>query len=347
MADIKPDSKISIEPDRLISPDAASDETSLDLTLRPASLDEFVGQDKIKENLKIFIQAARQRKETLDHVLFCGPPGLGKTTLSHIIAAELKVSLKATSGPVLERPGDLAAILTNLSDKDILFIDEIHRMPRIVEEVLYPAMEDYQLDILIGQGPNARTMKIPLPRFTLIGATTRTGLLTSPLRDRFGIIDRLSYYSADELRKIVLRSSAIMKVDITLDAALEIAGRSRGTPRIANRLLKRVRDFAQVLGDGSIDLSLAKSSLHSLDVDDRGLDEMDRKLLLTIIEKFSGGPVGIETIAASLREDRETIEDVYEPYLMQEGFLDRTPRGRVASRNAYAHLGKKIPQELF
>jgi Holliday junction DNA helicase RuvB len=347
MADIKPDIKITIEPDRLISPDEAPDEISLDLNLRPSSLDEFVGQDKIKENLKIFITAARQRKETLDHILFCGPPGLGKTTLSHIIAAELKVSLKSTSGPVLERPGDLAAILTNLSDKDILFIDEIHRMPRIVEEVLYPAMEDFQLDIIIGQGPNARTMKIPLPRFTLIGATTRTGLLTSPLRDRFGIIDRLSYYSAEELRKIVLRSSAIMKIDIDHDAALEIAGRSRGTPRIANRLLKRVRDFAQVLGNGSIDLKIAKSSLYSLNVDDKGLDEMDRKLLLTIIDKFSGGPVGIETIAASLREDKETIEDVYEPYLMQEGFLERTPRGRVASRTAYSHLGKKIPQDLF
>lgn len=347
MADIKPDTKISIEPDRLISPDAESDEPSLDLNLRPSSLDEFIGQDKIKENLKIFIMAALQRKETLDHILFCGPPGLGKTTLSHIISAELKVHMKSTSGPVLERPGDLAAILTNLSDKDILFIDEIHRMPRIVEEVLYPAMEDFQLDIIIGQGPNARTMKIPLPRFTLIGATTRTGLLTSPLRDRFGIIDRLSYYSADELMKIVLRSSAIMKVEIEHDAALEIAGRSRGTPRIANRLLKRVRDFAQVLGNGTIDLKIAKNSLYSLNVDDRGLDEMDRKLLLTIIDKFSGGPVGVETIAASLREDRETIEDVYEPYLMQEGFLERTPRGRVASGTAYSHLGKKIPRDLF
>jgi Holliday junction DNA helicase RuvB len=347
MADIKPDTQISIEPDRLISPDAASDEPAPDLNLRPSSLDEFIGQDKIKENLKIFITAALQRKETLDHILFCGPPGLGKTTLSHIISAELKVHMKSTSGPVLERPGDLAAILTNLSDRDILFIDEIHRMPRIVEEVLYPAMEDFQLDIIIGQGPNARTMKIPLPRFTLIGATTRTGLLTSPLRDRFGIIDRLSYYSADELTKIVLRSSAIMKVEIDHDAALEIAGRSRGTPRIANRLLKRVRDFAQVLGNGTIDLKIAKNSLYSLNVDDRGLDEMDRKLLLTIIDKFSGGPVGIETIAASLREDRETIEDVYEPYLMQEGFLERTPRGRVASATAYSHLGKKIPQDLF
>ncbi|MHB8881837.1 MAG: Holliday junction branch migration DNA helicase RuvB [Thermodesulfovibrionales bacterium] len=347
MANIIPDKKIVVEPDRLIGPDPVSEETLLDLNLRPVTLDEFVGQDKIKENLKIFIQAAAKRKETLDHILFCGPPGLGKTTLSHIIAAELKVSLKTTSGPVLERAGDLAAILTNLSDRDILFIDEIHRMPRIVEEVLYPAMEDFQLDIIIGQGPNARTMKIPLPKFTLIGATTRTGLLTSPLRDRFGIIDRLSYYSAEELRKIVLRSSALMKIGIDQDAALEIAGRSRGTPRIANRLLKRVRDFAQVLGNGRIDLKIARSSLHSLDVDDRGLDDMDRKLLLTIIEKFSGGPVGIETIAASLREDKETIEDVYEPYLMQEGFLERTPRGRVASKAAYEHLGKRAPLDLF
>ncbi|TAN43197.1 MAG: Holliday junction branch migration DNA helicase RuvB [Nitrospirae bacterium] len=347
MANIIPDKKIVVEPDRLISPDPVSEETLLDLNLRPVTLDEFVGQDKIKENLKIFIQAAAKRKETLDHILFCGPPGLGKTTLSHIISAELKVNLKTTSGPVLERAGDLAAILTNLSDRDILFIDEIHRMPRIVEEVLYPAMEDFQLDIIIGQGPNARTMKIPLPKFTLIGATTRTGLLTSPLRDRFGIIDRLSYYSAEELKKIVLRSSSLMKIGIDQDAALEIAGRSRGTPRIANRLLKRVRDFAQVLGNGRIDLKIARSSLHSLDVDDRGLDDMDRKLLLTIIEKFSGGPVGIETIAASLREDKETIEDVYEPYLMQEGFLERTPRGRVASKAAYEHLGKRAPLDLF
>jgi Holliday junction DNA helicase RuvB len=333
--------------DRLTNPDVSGDDSSIDLNLRPGSLDEFIGQDKIRGNLKIFIQAARQRKEPLDHILFCGPPGLGKTTLAHIIAGELKVNIRSTSGPVLERPGDLAAILTNLSDMDILFIDEIHRLPRIVEEVLYPAMEDFQLDIIIGQGPNARTLKLNLPKFTLIGATTRTGLLTSPLRDRFGIIDRLHYYGAEELRKIVLRSSDIMKTGVEDDAALEIARRSRGTPRIANRLLKRIRDFAQVIGTGKIDLDIARRSLHALDVDERGLDDMDRRLLLTIMEKFSGGPVGVETLAASLREDRETIEDVYEPYLMQEGFLERTPRGRLATRHAYGHLGKNVPHGLF
>lgn len=347
MAETKKDPGKVAQNDRIISPGAAEDELSIDLNLRPESLNEFVGQDKIRDNLRVFIKAAKQRKETLDHILFCGPPGLGKTTLAHIISNELKVNLKTTSGPVLERPGDLAAILTNLSDMDIIFIDEIHRLPRIVEEVLYPAMEDFQLDIIIGQGPNARTLKLSLPKFTLIGATTRTGLLTSPLRDRFGIIDRLGYYSPSELRQIVLRSADIMKIFIAEDAALEIAGRSRGTPRIANRLLKRVRDFAQVLGDGRIDIDIAKKSLLALDVDDRGLDEMDRKLLLTIVDKFSGGPVGIETIAAALREDKETIEDVYEPYLMQEGFLERTSRGRLVTRNGYNHLGKNAPQGLF
>ena len=332
---------------RLVSPGAADDEQALDINLRPSSLNEFVGQDKLKENLKIFIAAANQRKEPLDHLLFSGPPGLGKTTLAHIISHELMVSIKSTSGPMLERPGDLAAILTNLSERDILFIDEIHRLPRIVEEVLYPAMEDYQLDIIIGQGPNARTLKLNLPKFTLIGATTRTGLLTSPLRDRFGIVNRLSFYSCSELETIIMRSAAILKVSIEKDAAFEIAKRSRGTPRIANRLLKRIRDFAQVLGDGKINLVITRSSLLSLDVDERGLDDMDRKLLLTLIEKFSGGPAGIDTIAASLREDRETIEDVYEPYLLQEGFLERTPRGRVATRNAFIHLGRDIPQGLF
>lgn len=347
MPEKKAGTRKTTEEDRVIGPESVMDEISLDLNLRPSSLDEFIGQDKIKENLKIFIKAAGQRKESLDHVLFCGPPGLGKTTLAHIISNELKVSIKTTSGPVLERPGDLAAILTNLSDMDILFIDEIHRLPRIVEEVLYPAMEDFQLDIIIGQGPNARTLKLSLPRFTLIGATTRTGLLTSPLRDRFGIIDRLAYYGPSELKSIVTRSSGIMKISITDDAALEIARRSRGTPRIANRLLKRIRDFAQVLGDGTIDIDIARKSLRSLDVDERGLDEMDRKLLLTIVDKFSGGPVGIETIAASLREDRETIEDVYEPYLMQEGLLERTPRGRLVTKNGYSHLGKNAPHGLF
>jgi len=336
-----------LQQDRVIGPGMAEDEVVLDTNLRPASLEEFIGQDKLRDNLRVFIKAASQRRETLDHILFCGPPGLGKTTLAHIISNELKVNLKTTSGPVLERPGDLAAILTNLSDMDILFIDEIHRLPRIVEEVLYPAMEDFQLDIIIGQGPNARTLKLSLPRFTLIGATTRTGLLTSPLRDRFGIIDRLGYYNSHDLKKIVLRSSDIMKVYISEDAALELAGRSRGTPRIANRLLKRVRDFAQVLGDGRIELDIAKNALRALAVDERGLDDMDRRLLLTIVDKFGGGPVGVETIAASLREDRETIEDVYEPYLMQEGFLERTPRGRLVTRNGYIHLGKNAPKGLF
>ena len=330
-----------------ISPALGGDDLGYELTLRPRSFHEFIGQDRIKDNLKVFIEATGRRKEPLDHVLFCGPPGLGKTTLSHIIAAELKVNIKSTSGPVLERPGDLAAILTNLSDLDILFIDEIHRLPRIVEEILYLAMEDYQLDIIIGQGPSARTLKLNLPKFTLIGATTRTGLLTSPLRERFGVINRLEFYLPDELKKIVLRSSQILKTEINDDAAFEIARRSRGTPRIANRLLRRIRDFAQVKGDGKMDLDITKSSLLSLDVDETGLDDMDRKLLSIIIEKFNGGPVGIETIAASLREDKETIEDVYEPFLLQEGFIERTSRGRQATRRAYQHLGITIPQGLF
>ncbi|MCE5312949.1 MAG: Holliday junction branch migration DNA helicase RuvB [Nitrospiraceae bacterium] len=330
-----------------LSPEAAQEDISYEITLRPRTIDEFIGQDKLKENLKVFIAGARFRKESLDHVLFCGPPGLGKTTLASIIANELNVNIKTTSGPVIERPGDLAAILTNLAENDILFIDEIHRMPRIVEEVLYPAMEDFKLDIIIGQGPGARTLKLNLPRFTLIGATTRTGLLTSPLRDRFGIIARLDFYSSDDLRHIVSRSSGLLGVEMTDDAALEIAGRSRGTPRIANRLLKRLRDFAQVKGDGVINLPIAKDALAALDVDRLGLDEVDRKLLLTIIEKFSGGPVGIDAIAASLREDRETIEDVYEPYLLQEGLLERTSRGRLATRTAYEHLGRSIPSGLF
>ncbi len=332
---------------RTINPVVSQEEFAYEMTLRPRSFEEFIGQDKIKDNLRIFIEAAGKRKDPLDHVLFCGPPGLGKTTLAHIIATELKVNIKTTSGPVLERPGDLAAILTNLSELDILFIDEIHRLPRIVEEILYPAMEDYQLDIIIGQGPSARTLKLNLPKFTLIGATTRTGLLTSPLRERFGVINRLEFYSPEELKKIILRSSMILKTDIDDEAAFEIARRSRGTPRIANRLLRRIRDFAQVKGDGRIDLEITKSSLHSLDVDEKGLDEIDRKLLLTIIEKYNGGPVGIDTIAASLREDKETIEDVYEPFLLQEGLIDRTPRGRVATKIAYQHFGINVPKGLF
>lgn len=330
-----------------LSPEVSQEELTYEINLRPRSLDEFIGQERIKENLKVFIAAARLRKEPLDHVLFCGPPGLGKTTLATIIANELGVNIKTTTGPVLERQGDLAAILTNLSDRDILFIDEIHRLPRIVEEVLYSAMEDYKLDIIIGQGPNARTLKINLPRFTLIGATTRTGLLTSPLRDRFGVICRLEFYNPDELKEIVNRSAHLLAIEIKGDAAIEIAKRSRGTPRIANRLLKRVRDFAQVKGDGIIDMNITEDALHALNVDVLGLDEIDRKLLITIIEKFSGGPAGIDAIAASLREDRETIEDVYEPYLLQEGLIERTSRGRLATRIAYEHLGKCLPQGLF
>jgi Holliday junction DNA helicase RuvB len=333
--------------ERTLNPVIKEEDLTDELNLRPKTFNDFVGQEKIKENLGVFITAARQRNEPLDHVLFCGPPGLGKTTLATIIANELKVNIRSTSGPVLERQGDLAAILTNLSDFDILFIDEIHRLPRIVEEVLYPAMEDYQLDIIIGQGPNARTLKLSLPKFTLIGATTRTGLLTSPLRDRFGVINRLGFYGHSELKKIVLRSSGIIGIEIKDDAALEIALRSRGTPRIANRLLRRIRDFAQVKGDGAIDMKITKDSLLALDVDEKGLDDVDRKLLSTIIEKFSGGPVGVDTLSAALREDKETIEDVYEPYLLQEGFLERTPRGRFATKHAYQHLGINIPKGLF
>lgn len=335
------------QPERTLTPVIKEEDLTYELNLRPKAFSDFVGQEKIKENLGVFITAARQRNEPLDHVLFCGPPGLGKTTLATIIANELKVNIRSTSGPVLERQGDLAAILTNLSDFDILFIDEIHRLPRIVEEVLYPAMEDYQLDIIIGQGPNARTLKLSLPKFTLIGATTRTGLLTSPLRERFGVINRLEFYGHSELKKIVLRSSGIIGIEIKDDAALEIALRSRGTPRIANRLLRRIRDFAQVKGDGAIDLKITKDSLLALDVDEKGLDDIDRKLLSTIIEKFGGGPVGVDTLSAALREDKETIEDVYEPYLLQEGFLERTPRGRFATKNAYQHLGINIPKGLF
>ena len=326
-----------------LSPEAEQEEITYETNLRPRSLDEFVGQQRVKDNLKVFIAAAAMRKEPLDHSLFFGPPGLGKTTLAGIIANELSVNIKTTSGPVLERPGDLAAILTNLSDRDILFIDEIHRLPRIVEEVLYPAMEDFNLDIIIGQGPNARTLKLNLPRFTLIGATTRTGLLTSPLRDRFGVICRLEFYTPDELKQIVGRSSRLLEMQIKEDAAAEIAKRSRGTPRIANRLLKRIRDFAQVKGDGGIDMSITDEALTALDVDHLGLDEIDRKLLCTIIDKFGGGPAGVDAIAASMREDRETIEDVYEPFLLQEGLIERTSRGRLATRMAYKHLGKKLP----
>jgi Holliday junction DNA helicase RuvB len=323
------------------------EEKSFELNIRPKSFDEFVGQDKIKDNLKVFIEAARQRREALDHVLFCGPPGLGKTTLANIIALELGVDIKVTSGPVLERPGDLVAILTNLGEMDILFIDEIHRLPRIAEEVLYPAMEDYQIDIIIGQGPSARTLKLNLPKFTLIGATTRTGLLTSPLRDRFGVMNRLDYYASGELVKILGRSVRILNAEMDEDASEEIARRARGTPRVANRLLRRIRDFAQVKGNGTIDMGITKDALTAMDVDTMGFDSMDRRLMLTIIKKFSGGPVGLDTLAAPTQEEKNTIEDVYEPYLLQEGFIERTPRGRIATGRAYEHFGIKKDKELF
>ena len=334
-------------PERAIGPQIKDDDLGFEMSVRPRSFDEFVGQDKIKENLKVFIEATKQRGESLDHVLFCGPPGLGKTTLAYIIAAELGVGIKVTSGPALERPGDLAAVLTNIGDRDIFFIDEIHRLPRISEEILYPAMEDYQLDIIIGQGPSARTLKLSLPKFTLVGATTRTGLLTSPLRDRFGVISRLDYYNPAELEKILLRSAKIFNVEINKDAASEIASRARGTPRIANRLLRRVRDFAQVKGSGIIEKKITKEALSAMDVDERGFDDMDRKLLLTIMEKFSGGPVGVDTLAASVREEKETIEDVYEPFLLQEGFIERTSRGRIATKLAYEHFGIQKSNGLF
>jgi holliday junction DNA helicase RuvB len=325
--------------ERAISPEAREEDFEFEYSLRPKRLAEFIGQNKLKENLTISIQAAKLRSESLDHVLLYGPPGLGKTTLANIISNEMQVPIRSTSGPAIERPGDLAAILTNLEPKSVLFIDEIHRLNRTVEEILYPAMEDYQLDLIIGKGPSARTIKLELPEYTLIGATTRAGLLTSPLRERFGIVHFLQFYDVDDLRHIVTRSARILEVDIDDAGALEIARRARGTPRVSNRLLKRVRDYAQVRADGAIDEQVAKQALSMLEVDDLGLDELDRRFLRTIIEKFDGGPVGIETIAASISEERDTIEDVYEPFLLQIGFLNRTPRGRVATRLAYEHLG--------
>ncbi len=330
-------------PERIIEPEQNNDDVQLDKSLRPVRFDDFVGQDRIKENLRVFIDAAKGRGEALDHVLFCGPPGLGKTTLANIIAHELGVNIRMTSGPVLERTGDLAAILTNLQERDVLFIDEIHRLNRVVEEILYPALEDFQLDIIIGQGPAARSIKLDLTPFTLVGATTRTGLITSPLRDRFGVIDRLDFYEPEELRKIVQRSAGLLHTVIDPEAAAEIGRRSRGTPRIANRLLRRVRDFAQVEGDGTITPGLVASAMKRLEVDEKGFDQMDRKLLLTIIDKFGGGPVGLETLAAALNEEKDTIEDVYEPFLIQEGFLDRTPRGRQATRLSYEYFNRKRP----
>jgi Holliday junction DNA helicase RuvB len=322
------------------------EEKTYEASLRPTSLAEYVGQTKLKENLTIYIQAARLRGDVLDHVIFYGPPGLGKTTLAHIIARELGVNIKATSGPALEHPGDLAAILSNLSERDVFFIDEIHRLHPAVEEILYPAMEDFQLDLVIGQGPSARSVKLALPRFTLIGATTRAGLLTSPLRERFGVINRLDFYQLSELEEIVNRSARILEIAVDTAGAKEIARRSRGTPRIANRLLKRVRDFAQVKADGRITLEVARESLGRMEIDEKGFDTMDRKLLLTIIEKFAGGPVGVETLAAAVSEEKDTIEDVYEPFLIQGGYLDRTPRGRQATPLAYLHFGKPVPLNI-
>jgi Holliday junction DNA helicase RuvB len=325
----------------MIDGNKSEEDLSYEINLRPRGFDEYVGQEQVKENLKVAIAAARGRHDVLDHVLFHGPPGLGKTSLAYIIAREMGVNIKATSGPVVERPGDLAALLTNLDEGDVLFIDEIHRLSHVVEEVLYPAMEDYEIDIMIGQGPAARSIKLPLKRFTLIGATTRSGLLTSPLRDRFGQIFRLDFYDAESLTRILKRSAAILNVAEDNEGIAEIAARSRGTPRIANRLLRRVRDYAQVKGSGTITKSITDEALKMLEVDRSGLDKMDTMLLVTLIDKFSGGPVGIETLAAAIGEEKDTIEDVYEPFLIQAGFLQRTPRGRVATVLAFEHLGRK------
>ncbi len=333
----------AIEHDRISSAVPREEDQAFDRAIRPKILGDFIGQSKVKQQMSIFITAARNRAEALDHVLIFGPPGLGKTTLAHIVANEMKVNLRQTSGPVLERPGDLAAILTNLEPNDVLFVDEIHRLSPVVEEVLYPALEDFQLDIMIGEGPAARSIKLDLPPFTLVGATTRAGLLTSPLRDRFGIVQRLEFYSTEELEQIAERSAGILNLALEAKGGRQIAGRARGTPRIVNRLLRRVRDFAEVQADGVVTESVAISAMDMLDVDPNGFDAMDRRLLQTIIEKFDGGPVGIESLAAALGEERGTIEDVIEPYLIQQGFMMRTARGRVATRNAYLHFGLTPP----
>jgi Holliday junction DNA helicase RuvB len=324
----------------ILSSEKVAEDESLDLTLRPKSLSEYIGQERIKENLKVFIEAAKGRGEALDHVLFYGPPGLGKTTLANIIASELSSNIRCTSGPAIERQGDLAAILTNLEDRDVLFIDEIHRLSTVIEEILYPAMEDYNIDIIIGQGPAARSVKLDIPKFTLIGATTRAGLLTSPLRDRFGVISRLDFYSMTDMKAIVSRSATILGIKTDSGGASEIARRSRGTPRIANRLIRRVRDFAEVKHDGIITEAVAKDALDMLEIDSLGFDKMDRRFLLAIIDSFDGGPVGIETLAASLHEEKDALEDICEPYLIQEGFIQRTSRGRIATSSAYEHLGR-------
>jgi holliday junction DNA helicase RuvB len=328
---------------RIVTAARVEEDAQYEAGLRPRAIDDYIGQDRVRENLQVSITAARQRGEALDHVLLYGPPGLGKTTLAYVIGNELGTAVRATSGPVLEKPGDLAAILTNLGDREVLFIDEIHRMSPTIEEILYPALEDYELDIVIGQGPSARSVKVPLQKFTLIGATTRAGLLTSPLRARFGIVHRLEFYTADDLEEIVRRSARILNVPIADEAAKELAQRSRGTPRIANRLLRRVRDYAQVRADGTITPPVADAALKLLEVDEHGFDEIDRKLLRTIIDKFGGGPVGINTIAAAISEEKDAIEDIYEPFLIQIGFLDRTPRGRVATPRAYGYFGLDVP----
>ena len=329
--------------DRLITAARVDEDAQYEAGLRPRALDDYIGQDRIRENLEVSIAAARRRSEALDHVLLYGPPGLGKTTLAYVIGHELGVPVRATSGPVLEKPGDLAAILTNLGEHEVLFIDEIHRMSPVIEEILYPALEDYELDIVIGQGPGARSVKVPLQKFTLVGATTRAGLLTSPLRARFGIVHRLEFYTPADLEEIVRRSARILSVPIDAGAVAEIARRSRGTPRVANRLLRRVRDYAQVRADGAITLDVALAALKLLEVDEHGFDEIDRKLLRTIIDKFGGGPVGVNSIAAAISEEKDAIEDIYEPFLIQIGFLDRTPRGRVATPRAYGYFGLDAP----